>query len=199
MCCWLTVDPQDCGEAMYWDVKIKYGLSVQEQDEALAFPLSDRPTGRISSDPTSDSSNGNPSVPPAVHISAYNRNYADRYIPLSMNTPTDSVLLDDNSPRTPSLYPRFLELCVNTSRYGRTLGEIDVTDVNSDGELFAKTADTYEKKRDTHGLIQISLPKWFRSEARDIRFQWRFQKPNSVIFRRVRLCKGVPQERSPTE
>jgi hypothetical protein len=42
---------------------------------------------------------------------------------------------------------RFFELCVNTGGYTITLGEIDVTDVQSDQELFSKIVEKYYNLR----------------------------------------------------
>ena len=42
---------------------------------------------------------------------------------------------------------RFLEVCVNTGGYTITLGEIDVTDVRSDQELFHKIVGKYYNLR----------------------------------------------------
>lgn len=42
---------------------------------------------------------------------------------------------------------RFFEVCVNTGGYTITLGEIDITDVQSDQELFSKIVEKYYKIR----------------------------------------------------
>jgi len=42
---------------------------------------------------------------------------------------------------------RFFELCVNTGLFDIVLGEIDVTDVKTDGELFERIHQKYKRIR----------------------------------------------------
>lgn len=42
---------------------------------------------------------------------------------------------------------KFLEVCINTGQYTISLGEIDVTEVENDGELFAKIKQRYHEMR----------------------------------------------------
>ena len=45
---------------------------------------------------------------------------------------------------------RFLEICVNTGDYTISLGEIDITTVATDGELFGRVAQSYRELRGAH-------------------------------------------------
>ena len=78
---------------------------------------------------------------------------------------------------------RYLELCVNTGRYTRTLGEIDITAVDSDGELFEKIAEMYYRQRAGRGCFSVQLPwKMWQSSIWPI---CALVIPSSVIFRKV--------------
>lgn len=55
----------------------------------------------------------------------------------------------------------FLEIYTNTGNYIKTLGELDITNVNSDGDLFRKAADIYNEKRAEHGSTRCNIPKRF--------------------------------------
>ncbi|KAF2185911.1 HET-domain-containing protein [Zopfia rhizophila CBS 207.26] len=51
---------------------------------------------------------------------------------------------------------KFLELCVNTGEIDVSLGEIDITDINSDGELFKRIYERYKDLRG-HRMRRIFL------------------------------------------
>ena len=50
-----------------------------------------------------------------------------------------------DSERKPS--KKFLELCINTGDFHKTLGEIDLSDCTSDGDMFAQIRNTYSSIR----------------------------------------------------
>ena len=85
------------------------------------------------------------------------------------------------------IFPRYLEICINTGQYSKVVEEINITDVKSDGELFTAIAQTYYKARAERAVIRLHIPefcsRWFRQTS----FQWSMMKPNSFIFRKVVL------------
>lgn len=149
----------DCGQCMYWDVK---GISAQRA-EVLASGFTCQSYNHPAGVDEPDDSSSSLSAPAAVHSPVLDGTYWSSDVPASRalfsNNPTISskaihVRLSPNY--------RFLELCINTGTYERTLGEIDITDIDSDGALFEKIATTYREKREKHGIIQLSLPTCFR-------------------------------------
>lgn len=173
---------------MYWDVK---GLSEQRAAQLTDFlhcPLSTGPDngGFI---PTSARSSGSGlSAPPAAHMALRQRS---RYVPpgridplICNATSTDNAFIQRN------VNPRFLELCVNTGSYSKTLGEIDITHINSDGELFDSILRMYREKRCRYGLIHFSVPKCFGDRWRYAKFTLQLQKPSSVVLLKVRRSRS---------
>ena len=63
--------------------------------------------------------------------------------------------------------PRYLEICVNTGNYIKTLGELDITNVSSDGDLFSKIADIYHENGAGHGFLHCNIPKRFGRVSKD--------------------------------
>lgn len=90
----------------------------------------------------------------------------------------DSVLYSQGQYRQPELISdtskRFLELCINTGDFHKTLGEINLSNCTSDGEMFSKIRDTYSRIR--------------RTARRHV-----FQRPSDVHFVQagtLRRCRG---------
>ncbi|PMD29266.1 hypothetical protein L207DRAFT_261797 [Hyaloscypha variabilis F] len=51
-----------------------------------------------------------------------------------------------------------LEICINKSQYTKTLCEIDLRDINSDGELFAKIKNEYFSRRKPSSSLYLRKP-----------------------------------------
>jgi hypothetical protein len=63
----------------------------------------------------------------------------------------------------------YLELCINTGEYTKTLREIDLRNVGCDGELFKEIRNEYYR-------------------ARNFKSRFRLLKPSGVHFVRVSIC-----------
>ena len=83
--------------------------------------------------------------------------------------------------------PRYLETWINTGNYIKTLGELDITNVSSDGDLFSKIADIYHENGAGYGSLHCNIPKRFGRVSKNQKFQWHFQKPTSAVFRKISL------------
>ena len=59
--------------------------------------------------------------------------------------------------------PKYLELCINHGKLERRLGEVDVSNINSDGQLFRQIKRTYDTVRGYRS-------KWFLLEPTSIQF-----------------------------
>ena len=109
--------------------------------------------------------------------------------------PTNISLPASSSPYIPQLptslsartaaEPRYLELCVNTGEFKRSVSETNLSCVASNGELFELISMNYYKTRGTRGFLQLRAPNilsqcWGRN-----RLRWSFLKPTSIIFRKV--------------
>ena len=72
--------------------------------------------------------------------------------------------------------PKYLELCINTGQYSTSLGEIDLSHVKSDGELFLKIWERYREMRpfrlrrifsqpvDVH-FVRVGFSHYFKASA----------------------------------
>jgi hypothetical protein len=79
---------------------------------------------------------------------------------------------------TAPLPKKFLELCVNTGKFERQLAEIDISDVNTDTEVFQRIREAYQRVRsfraryfllepiDVH-FVQFSLENRYRVGIHD--------------------------------
>jgi len=69
-----------------------------------------------------------------------------------------------NMPPSPEPYTRkFLELCVNTGKFHKSLGEIDITNINCDRDLFTLTKQRYEQVRGHRSrffLLEPTAVEW---------------------------------------
>jgi hypothetical protein len=74
----------------------------------------------------------------------------------SSNVQSSSEATSQAASSHPHRKRKFLELCVNTGEIDISLGEIDVTDVNTDGELFKKIYERYKNLRG-HRMRRIFL------------------------------------------
>lgn len=132
------------------------------------------------------SSNSNLSAPPVTHLSSTRA--PDRHYLSDIGTPNDSATLSAEIVASlADISPRYLELCINTGSYVKTLAEIDISNVNSDGELFQKLANVYHHKRNTKLSIHLKIPKWTGKPWLEYQIGWSFRKPSAVIFRKVWL------------
>ena len=138
--------------------------------------------------------------------------HLDGDVSIAVSQPQDEAVVERR------IKPRFLELCVNTGPYCKELGEISLTNIKSDGELFHDIAATYRRVRGERGIIRLGLPAFCKARSEqpctdnalfdvlsvvlnkmipnglqrwlgNIRCQFSFMKPSSIIFRKV----GCPQ------
>ncbi len=173
----------DCGQAMYWDIK---GISARKAEElASFFDWKNTMAGDSSSNPQQT---GSLSRPPQAHINIVSGTAHKQSADAQANKPASnlrSILTSRANPPQPALVPRFLELCVNTGQYSRTVGEANITCIASDGELFSLISDVYYRERAKRGFFQVQTPRIMRGVLGKRRFQWSFLKPTSIIFRKV--------------
>ena len=175
---------QDCGEEMYWDIK---GLSI-ERAKTLSQRLN-HPTGTVSN-PQAPASNPGTSeiiMPPAAHAPSQVLDYRIRYMPISRSPSSQSIYNSQEQIHAQAIRnPRFIELCINNGIYSKALGEVDISNANSDAGTFDRIANMYYEKRNKRGVILAKLPNMFGNTLAKYRLQLRFQKPASITFRKVR-------------
>ena len=80
--------------------------------------------------------------------------------------------------------PRYLEICINTGNYIKTLGELDITNVSSDGDLFRKIADIYHENGAGHGSIHCNIPNRFGLVSKIRSFNGIFKNRLQLSFER---------------
>ncbi len=169
---------------MYWDIE---GISPSRAaDLARYLDRNTEKPGPASSEPQQvrdlrhpySSSASMPAIgqpeealPTNVSFPASTSPYVPQY-PTSMSTQTAAE-------------PRYLELCVNTGEFKRSVSETNLSCVASDGELFELISMNYYRTRATRGFLRLQAPKvlskfWGRNKLR-----WSFLKPTSIIFRKV--------------
>ena len=172
---------------MYWDV---YGASEEHAKslfESFNCTANGRPQDATAGRTDGRSSLPGPSLPSRIHQSFSDRVDQSVYFPPPASSSNIEATLSGTT-LAPSvlLIPRFLELCINRGVYAKTLGEVNVTEVGSDGELFQKIASMYYEKRSNHSVMLSKAPRFFENSWRRLSERWRLQKPASVIFRKVR-------------
>lgn len=168
---------------MYWDIK---GISAQKAKElASYFDWKNTMAGDSSSNLQP---NGSLSRPPQAHLNIVSGGAHKQSADAQANKPASNLQSNFTSRANPpqlTLIPRFLELCVNTGQYSRTVGEANITSIKSDGELFSLISDVYYRERAKRGIFQVQTPRFMRGVLGKRRFQWSFLKPTSIIFRKV--------------
>jgi hypothetical protein len=126
---------------------MQYGdFDDTDQDAVLFLEASlQRPAGNASTVGAGAATSA-PQTPAAAHLEPSS---AQRLMPVLPNpgyTPTSTQT--SNPPGAHVLtQPRYLELCINHGKFERRLGEIDVSNINSDGELFREIKRTYDVVR----------------------------------------------------
>lgn len=167
----LTVDSiqQECGTLLYDDFEIAEDESIDAIREYL------NSSGPVSGGSSSSPSRSAPALPHQVHLSpagsvvreARGRGSAPRqYNPASIQR------LSRSPSPVGEKFKKYFELCVNSGKWKITLGEIDITDVNTDRDFFDKVAEKYDSVRgfgakalyllepvDIHFVRVSSLPK----------------------------------------
>jgi hypothetical protein len=150
----------------YADFKV-FNEAVNELAAILQLPIS-------SSSCTNGSYNMNDlhgvQVPRSAHV-------ASRALSSSTDSSSGSslsTLLGSTSSMTSNLgstlsRQSYLELCINTGEYTKTLREIDLRNVGCDGELFKEIRNEY-------------------SQARNFKSRFWLLKPSGVHFVRVSIC-----------
>jgi hypothetical protein len=162
----LTLLMQGCGHELYADFKV-FNEVVNELAAILQLPIS-------SSSCTNGSYNINElhgiQGPRPAHLTS-------RTLPSSTDSSSGSsfsTLLGSTSSMTSNnssslSRQAYLELCINTGEYTKTLREIDLRNVGCDGELFKEIRNEY-------------------SRARNFKSRFWLLKPSGVHFVRVSIC-----------
>lgn len=168
---------------MYWDVE---GISPQRAAE-LAQYLDRTNTGPAYMSSGSQHGGNLSQPPPAVLPSmpggnARQQRSSQRQIS-SLNDYTPSVT--NTSSLRSTTDPCFLELCVNTGEYKRTLNETNISHVSSDGELFELIADSYYETRAMRAFLPLPMPRFLSGLLGQGEFCWSILKPTSVLYRKV--------------
>lgn len=180
----------DCGRLMYWDIR---GISAHRAEDLAGFlscPTSDPPADNGFALDHSHASTRGFYAPPTAYLPG-RQTWGNETTSSTLNL-NGSYTFSRANPSAPSIsHVRFLELCVNTGKYERTLGEIDITDIQNDGELFAKIASIYRETRDRSSSMRTGLAKYLGQLWDNCRLRLRLQKPSSVIFRRFILDEGT--------
>ena len=178
---------QECGDRMHWEIK---GIS-SERARSLAAYL-DRATSTSASSSSSGHRERSDS-PTSTSSETSNRlSSAATTAPTSISDAEEgdlSIAVTDGNEDLPSLTPvkpRFLELCVDSGRYSKTVGEVNLTYIKSDGELFQLIVNVYKHERANRGLIRPHLPQRLRNFLGKVNLEWSFTEPSKIIFRKVR-------------
>ncbi|MCJ1251064.1 hypothetical protein MMC30_008295 [Trapelia coarctata] len=89
-----------------------------------------------------------------------------------------------NMPPSPEPYTRkFLELCVNTGKFHKSLGEIDITNINCDRDLFTLTKQRYEEVRGHRSrffLLEPTAVEWVHFSLEERHSVGILLRPNAV-------------------
>ncbi|MCJ1475644.1 hypothetical protein MMC13_004307 [Lambiella insularis] len=167
----------ECGEALCGDFDNSRPEAVNAVVSALVRPHESSGSGTGASLSTT-------TIPEPIHIEGNNN-------PRSWSSTTQngySSVLDTTisdlwsySPQEASVTRRYFELCINHSSLEKRLGEIDVSRVTNDGELFRKIREQYLNIR---GCLakRINLRKpvdihYVRFTLEDRHRVWVFEKP----------------------
>lgn len=176
---------QDCGQAMYWDIK-RMSSSKEADLTAYLQGHTTRP-GPVFSEPQQGG----------------NLQQRRPYASMPIQGGTGQALSPSANPQPPSntyspqnhtssliqmvLEPCFLELCVNTGEYERSVSETDITHIGSDGDLFELIASSYYTLRAERNFLQLWHPKAIGGLLGKRMFRWSFLKPTAIVFRKVNL------------
>jgi len=68
-------------------------------------------------------------------------------------------------PQSPPMTKKFAALCVNTGEFNKTLGEIEVSSINTDRQVFHKFKEKYQNSVDFGPVLLdgFSLNLWISS------------------------------------
>ena len=178
---------------MYWDLA---STSVEEA-ELLAASFA-RPNTDFGGTGAGIQATSQLSIPSEAHLRVETTNDSgsvDSFQCTTNSSPMNTLdAASKNVQGEPSKPSSFLELCINTGQFQRDLGEINITKMDSDGELFEAIADTYYIERARRTSINLRIPKYLTAllpnrPNRQMN-QWAILKPSAVIFRKVRaLCQ----------
>lgn len=168
---------------MYWDIK---GISQQKAiDLALYLDRANAGPAHNTSGPQQGGSLLQ--VPPATLMSVSGRDTRRSSSSgihgtgLNIYTPKVNVA----SFLQPTLHhPMYLEICVNTGKFARSLSETNVSRVTSDGELFELIAEGYYKTRARRNIPSAASKIPWRSMGHP-GARWSLLKPSSILFRKV--------------
>ncbi|MCJ1248098.1 hypothetical protein MMC30_005313 [Trapelia coarctata] len=146
----------DCGRLLYAD----FDDSDPSAVDSLISELRKRPN--VAEGSHSGASGGGIAVPTPSHSNS--RNTVLRATIDRGSTPEDPQRGTHGPPADPRHLepepptPRFLELCVDYHQGERRLGEVDLTNIITDSQLFAAIKKTYEDKRRRVATIHLLQP-----------------------------------------
>ena len=186
----------DCGRRLYWDIP---GITAHDAEElAVYFDATDTLTGEPS---CGSSSSGSVTTPQEAHISLSSGSDTKQpagALQKESILSLDHIQISEPDPQLANCTPRFLEICVDTSEYSKTVGEADITNTTTDGGLFSLISHIYYRERSSRGFYQIPIPKFLRRYIGRRQLRWSFLKPTSISFRKVSFHPHSHASQRPT-
>jgi hypothetical protein len=168
---------QECGDALYAD----FSKNTPERITAITSHLNNRPAHSFPSNGSFNLNNpsiGQPSIPTPVYMEHTTSHYSPRQsVSTGLSNISQASTLLGSISASPTSNPTFstpifFELCVNAGVFLKSLAEIDLKSVRTDGEFFQAVKEHY-----------------FRLRSYRTRF-W-LLKPSSVSYVRVRSCENL--------
>lgn len=178
----LTCNSKSCGEYLYGDFKDSDPHCL---DELLATLNEQEASAEVNSNNSQSSEILQPRPPQPAHSLPLNANNpSSHHQPLKNQSSSTTVAINHNSA---SLTPVYFEICINSGRWQRRLGEINVSEAHNDGLFFGAIKEKYTNMRRRRKFSFV--------EPRDIRYvrvrSLSFfisvasrHKPNLLVFHR---------------
>ena len=91
-----------------------------------------------------------PTLPPHAHVNptgSVAHEHGGRGSPPRQYIPVSTQRLDHNTSPVVDYHKKYFELCVNYGKWEKRLGEIDITNITTDEDLFCKIAEEYASIR----------------------------------------------------
>lgn len=170
---------QDCGAELYGDFDNANPEAVNRLHQVLQRPVhqstghADQPQPISLDTPSANSLNQGSSNPAANAMQNRSLQPIQSMIPTGCNMP---------SPPEPHT-SKFVELCVNTGKLHKSLGEIDITHVNCDRDLFALTKSRYDEVRGHRSrffLLEPTAVEWVQFSLEERHRVGILLRPNAV-------------------
>ena len=79
----------------------------------------------------------------------------------------------------------YLEICIKTGMFRTDLCELNITSIQTDGEIFKEVFDAYVRLKNKDSPAQHKRRLQYYSWMQSIPFQWSPMKPRSKEFRKV--------------